>query len=64
LLVHGIWLSCAIGIAFLIVGFLGMFFGMGWVAVAVGALVGIVATVLFLSYVEVLKIIADTLLPK
>jgi hypothetical protein len=64
LIKHGVWLSIAFGAVLFAVGFVFAWYGWGPIAAVVGAIVSIVATVLLVSYVEVLKMIADMLLPK
>ena len=64
LIKHGVWLSIAIGAVLFALGLVFAWCGWGPIAAVVGAIVSIVATVLLVSYVEVLKMIADMLLPK
>jgi len=65
LIKHGVWLSIVIGVA---AGaatiILATTLGLSLLGTAISIAGAIVATFLLISYVEVLRIIADTLLPK
>ena len=64
ILSHGAWLAAGLA-ALLPLGALFLIAAGGsWLALPVGLLFGAVAYGLLLSYVEIIRIIADTLLPK
>lgn len=61
---YGAWFAAIMAVAPPVIGVYFAFTGTGWIALAIGVLVGIVTYVLLKSYVELVAIIADMLLPK
>lgn len=61
---RGLVLAGLLGLMPLLVGLYLTIVGGGWIPVSVGLVAGVLLGGLLISYVEVLKIIADTLIPK
>lgn len=61
---HGRWIAAAVAVAILALAFYVFTNGGGPVTLAVGVGVAVLAVGVILSYVEVLTIIADTLMPR
>ena len=61
---HGTALSIAVGAVLAIVGVWAALVGFGWVWAPVGVLTGAFAGLMMRSYVEVVRLITDMLLPR
>jgi len=62
---HGKWFAAIVAVLPVLAGlYLVVLGGMGWIFLCAGAVAGAVLYVIFKSYVELVCIIADMLLPK
>jgi hypothetical protein len=61
---NGMRIALVAGIAFGVLGALLTVGGAGWIWLPAGIVLGVATGVLLASYVEVLRIIADTLIPR
>lgn len=61
---RGMWIAAVLGILFIGVGFYASNMTDNWWCAVAGSIVGLLVAGVIASYVEVLRVISDTLIPR